>query len=139
LSTDGVAENVQEDSTNRVSQILLRYTIIALFLLYYGYDKYLEERYVIAGSCVLIALLLIVGLLTSRNNSSRNIIKRSEIKEVKFVKGLAGLSRSRFEIYIDDTGKRKRRLVLLPGSMSGGKEETKKALEIMKKEDLYRS
>lgn len=61
---------------------------------------------------------------------------RRDIKTTKFIKGTSGLSRSRFEIEFNEGGKIKKRLILLPGSLTGGLDETDKAVKIMKEEKL---
>ena len=58
-------------------------------------------------------------------------------KEVKLKKALKGLTRSRFEVmFEDEKGKIKKRLIMLPGSLSDGQNETEKAIEIMTEEQL---
>jgi len=52
---------------------------------------------------------------------------------VIFKKGMTGISRSRFEIlFKNENGKLKKRLIMLPGSLSSGDKHTVTALEIMK-------
>jgi hypothetical protein len=47
------------------------------------------------------------------------------------------LTRSRFEVkFEDENGKIKKRLIMLPGSLTGGKIETEKAIKLMKEERL---
>tara|TARA_R110002051_G_scaffold255120_2_gene314193 strand:+ start:23104 stop:23304 length:201 start_codon:yes stop_codon:yes gene_type:complete len=54
------------------------------------------------------------------------------IKKVKYKKAIFGLTRSRFEVlFEDDNQKIKKRLIMLPGSLSNGQKETEKALKIM--------
>lgn len=79
----------------------------------------------------------IVVILKSVNNSATPIIDRTKIKEVRFLKAMVGITRARFEImFEDENGRLKKRLILLPGSLSNGAIETTKALEIMKNEHL---
>jgi hypothetical protein len=58
------------------------------------------------------------------------------LETTKFIKGTSGLSRSRFGIEFSEGGKIKKRLILLPGSLAGGREEADKAVEIMSEEKL---
>lgn len=80
---------------------------------------------------------LIYGIANNINNTARPIINRQKIKEVKFKKAIVGLTRSRFEVlFEDEQGKIKKRLIMLPGSMSDRQNETEKAIKIMTDEKL---
>ena len=84
-----------------------------------------------------IVVQLIYGIVNSINNSATPIIDREKIKEVKFKKAIAGLTRSRFEVlFEDEQGKIKKRLIMLPGSSTDGKSATAKAIKIMTDEKL---
>ncbi|MFD2907222.1 hypothetical protein ACFSX9_00595 [Flavobacterium ardleyense] len=73
------------------------------------------------------------------NYSATPIIERNKIKNAKFIDAKYGATRSRFEVlFADEKGKIKTRIILLPGSLNDGEEETKKALEIMKNEKIIR-
>ena len=86
----------------------------------------------------IVGLFLIYAIFASLNNSATPIIERSKIKSVKFKKAAFGITRSRFEILFEENnGKIKKRLIMLPGSMSNGQKETEKARKIMKEEKLF--
>ena len=60
-----------------------------------------------------------------------------KIKEGKFIKAIPRVTRSRFEIlFEDEKGKIKKRIIMLPGSLNDGENETEKAFEIMKSEKI---
>lgn len=140
LSRDGFAGNVSEVIVgNKISRILIIYGLISAFLIYTAYDDYSKNNFFSACFYFSLALLLIYGIFKSINNSASPIIERNRIKKVEFKKAIVGLTRSRFEILFEDNnGKPKKRLVLLPGSLSNGEEETQKALSIMKEEGLIK-
>ncbi|MCF6131915.1 phosphoribosylaminoimidazolesuccinocarboxamide synthase [Flavobacterium wongokense] len=140
LSRDGFAGNVSDVVVgNKISRILTIYGIISVFLIYTAYEDYNRGNNFSAIFYFLLALLLIFGIWKSINNSAAPIIERANIKKVEFKKGIVGLTRSRFEILFEDNnGKTKKRLILLPGSLNNGEEETKKALSIMKAEGLIK-
>lgn len=122
---------------NGISRILIIYGLISIFLFYYAYNSYKDGQLPFSIFFVIIGMYLIYGILTSLNNSATPIIERKKIKEVKLINGTKGITRSRFEIYFqDDNGKIKRRLILLPGSLNNGNNETEKAIQIMKEENL---
>ena len=78
---------------------------------------------------------MIYGLLSSINNSAIPVIERESIQKTIFKKGIKGLTRARFEILFNDkSGKLKKRLIMLPGSLTGGETETDIALRIMQEE-----
>jgi hypothetical protein len=137
LTRDGIAGNAAKVMVgNSISRILIIYGFLSLMLVYFTYDSYLKGNIFVAILLGLSALYLINGIIKSVNNSATPIIERKDITAIKFVKGFPGLTRSRFEIEFNDEGKSKKRLILLPGSMTGGQEETEKAIAIMRDEKL---
>lgn len=137
LSRDGVIGNVAEITVgNKISQILIIYGIIAVVFIYMGIDSYQKQQIPQAILMSVFALYLLFNIINSRNHSAAPIIERNTIKEVKFKKGILGISRSRFEVlFEDENGKLKKRLILLPGAMDGSS-ETDKALALFRSEQL---
>ncbi|HLG33481.1 MAG TPA: phosphoribosylaminoimidazolesuccinocarboxamide synthase [Bacteroidia bacterium] len=138
LTRDGIIGNVAKVTVgNSISRILIIYGAISLFLFYSAYNTYQEGQSVQAILAVLLGLALIYGIIISLNNSATPIIERSKIKNVKFKKAIQGITRSRFEVFFEDeSGKVKRRMIMLPGSMTGGQEATEQAIKIMTDEKL---
>lgn len=138
LTRDGVIGNLSKAvNGNGISRILILYSLISIFLLYSSYSKFQKNEFVSALLYLALALFLVSGIFRSINNSATPIIERSKIKEVKFINGNTGITRSRFEIFFEnEKGQIKKRFILLPGSLSNGDSATKRALEIMKNEKL---
>lgn len=138
LTRDGVIGNLSKAvNGNGISRILILYSLISIFLLYSSYSKFQKNEFVSALLYLALALFLVSGIFRSINNSATPIIERSKIKEVKFINGNTGITRSRFEIFFEnEKGQIKKRFILLPGSLSSGDSATKRALEIMKNEKL---
>ena len=137
LTRDGVIGSVAKVTVgNNISRILIIYGLITLGLIYFAYDSCLKGDTFTTILFGLLGLYLINGIFKSLNNSATPIIDRKDIKTTKFIKGTSGLTRSRFEIEFNEYGKTKKRLILLPGSLTGGQDETEKAVEIMKEEKL---
>ena len=138
LSRDGIVGNAAKLTVgNNITRILLVYGLISSWLLYSSYNSYLKEDIVYALLFGFMGFGLIIGILKSINNSASPIIERDKIKSVKFRKGIVNITRSRFEVMFENEKHQiKKRLIMLPGSMNNGANETIKALEIMKEEEL---
>jgi len=122
---------------DNITRILVIYSVIVLFLLFFAFKAFQENKiatFLFNGS---FAIYLLFKIKQSLNFSATPIIQRNKIKEVKFYDAKFGATRSRFEVIFEDgKGNLKTRLILLPGSLDNGESETKKALEIMKAEKL---
>ena len=138
LTRDGIVGNISEVMVgNKISKILLIYCSLSIYLFYSAFEEYRKERIFQTIMYSLLGFFLIFGVIKSINNSAASIIYRDKIKKVKFKKAITGLTRSRFEVFFEDEKKKiKKRLIMLPGSLTGGKSETEIALEIMKNEKL---
>jgi len=118
-----------------VTNSLIIQLILIGVIFYLGFIEYKRENYVSIGFYGMIALILSYGVVTSLNNSGTPVIDRNKIKEVKFKKGAPGATRARFEVFFEnEEGKVKKRLILLPGTLSQGEEEADKALALFKSE-----
>jgi hypothetical protein len=133
LTRDGVLGNVAKVTVgNNISRILLIYGGLSVGLLYFAFDSYQKGQMFQPILFGLLGLYLIYGIINSINSSATPIIDKTKIKEVKFKKAIVGFTRSRFEVYFEDeNGKTKKRLIMLPGSMTDGQNETEKAVKIM--------
>ena len=137
LTRDGIVGNWSELTVgNNISRILMIYGVVSVTLLYLGYQSYLDNDAGVAIFLGALGLYLIYVIVKSRNYSTTPVIERSTIVETRFKKGIAGLTRSRFEIAFNDRGVRRIRLIMLPGSLMGGQVESGAALEIFREEEL---
>ena len=138
LTRDGIIGNLAKVTVgNTISRPLIIYGLFSIVLIYYAFDSFKKEDTVSAIFFMVIAVLFIYGILRSLNNSATPIIERQSIQRIKFIKGLIGLTRTRFEVYFtDNNGKTKKRLIMLPGSLTGGQTETDIAYRIMIEEKL---
>jgi len=141
LTRDGIVGNVAKVTVgNSILRILIIYGALSIGLLYFAFDSYKNGQTVESIFLGLFGLFLIYGILRSVNNSATPVIERNRITEVKLKKAIVGLTRSRFEvIFEDDNGKLKKRIIMLPGSLTGGENETEKAVRIMNEEKLLTS
>ena len=138
LTRDGIIGNVASMTVgNDISRILVIYGGFAIGLFYFAFDEYRNGQIVQPILFVLLGVFLIYGIANSINNSATPIIDRQKIREVKLKKAIVGLTRSRFEVlFEDENGKIKKRLIMLPGSLTDGQNETEKAIKIMTDEKL---
>lgn len=137
FTRDGIVGDLSELSVgNGISRTLLIYGVISMTLLYLAYQSYLDNDAVVAIFLGALGLYLIYVIVKSRNYSTTPVIERSTIVETRFKKGIAGLTRSRFEVAFNDKGARKIRLIMLPGSLMGGQVESEAVLQMFREEEL---
>ena len=138
LTRDGIVGNIAKMTVgNTITRILVIYCGLSLGLFYFAFDSYKTGQTFEAILLGLVALFLIYGIISSVNNSATPVIERNRITEVKFKKAIPGLTRSRFEVMFEDNnGKLKRRIIMLPGSLTDGQNETEKAIRIMNEENV---
>ena len=122
---------------NSVTRILIIYSIFSLALFYFSFSIFKTGQIFQSILFFLLGIYFSYGIFNSLNNSATPIIERRKIKSVKLKKGVSGLTRTRFEVFFEDTnGKLKKRLIILPGTLENGKEEEEKAVKIMIEEKL---
>ncbi|MCG1034995.1 phosphoribosylaminoimidazolesuccinocarboxamide synthase [Polaribacter sargassicola] len=136
ISRDGIIGNVASVSVgNSITKILLIYAALSLFLLYSAFISFQKEEISSSVFFSVFGLYLIFGIFRSLNNSATSVIDKNKIKKIKFKKAILGLTCSRFIIYFEDeNGSIKRRLIMLPGLLKDGQNETEKAKKIMQEE-----
>lgn len=141
ITRDGIIGNVAELTVGKsITRILIIYGAFSVVCFYFTYDIYKTGHYVQAGIWCFIGLYLVNAIARSINNSATPVIYRNQIREVRFNGGMPGLTRARFEVMFTDTrGQLKKRMIMLPGSLSGGQQETERALKIMREENLLKS
>ncbi|QQS51002.1 MAG: phosphoribosylaminoimidazolesuccinocarboxamide synthase [Bacteroidota bacterium] len=138
LTRDGIVGNLAKVTVgNSISRILIIYGLVTLGLIYFAFDNFKKQDNFMAVLLLLFAVYLFYGIVASLNNSATPMIDRKSIQQIKFKKGITGLTRTRFEvIFTEENGKSKKRLIMLPGSLTGGQTETDIAYKIMTEEKL---
>jgi len=117
--------------------ILLVFSIASVILFYFAVDNYQNNKHVESIIFGLAGIYTIYANLVNIHTSTIPVVDRKSIKTIKFKKGIIGLTRSRFEVFFEnEKGKTKKRYVMLPGSLTGGENETEKALQLMRSEGL---
>lgn len=138
LSTsDNPERAAQEKARNNIVVTLILYGLVGLAFAYRSYTLFTDQRYFVTALFALAAIVFIINVFVSWERSSTPVIERRSISAVKFKKGIPGLTRPRFDVYFTTpSGKTRKRLILLPGSLSGGKHDSEEALRIMTSEKL---
>lgn len=140
LTTDGVIHNTETYTYQSLTQQLTVYAALAVCMLYMAFDNYRKGSVFVAVPFAFMGCYLIYVVFASRNNSATPVIKRDCIQKIVLKKGVAGLTRTRFEVmFLENDGNLKKRLIMLPGSVTGGKAESVKAIEIMQTEGLLKN
>lgn len=134
LTRDGAIGNLSKIVVgNNIARILLIYGVISLVFLYIGFKSFQDGDMFLLILCLLFSVYLIYGIINSINNSSAPIIHRNAIINIKFKKGISGLTRSRFEVFFkNENNKVKKRLIILDNDES----EIEKAMKIMQNHKL---
>ena len=133
LTRDGVIGNVANVTMgNNIARPLIIYGLIVIGLFYFAIKNFNSGQNFSTLFFTALGLFLIFGILKSLNNSATPVIDKEKIKDIEFKKAVTGATRSYFIVrFENDSGQIKRRLIMLPGSLSNGQVETEKALQIM--------
>ena len=138
LKRDGVvgraAQGIYGDSINRP---LLIYTVLGLAAISYGIWSIVDHGNFIGGIFILIGAFFLWSVFLGRHNSGTNVIERSSVQFVEPHSPIPFLTRGYFVICFLENGKKLKRIIMLPGSLSGGNTEYKKALVILKEMGWY--
>jgi hypothetical protein len=123
------ADKTYGESINRLFTMYIILSIIALVL---GITSIQNGNYFSGGFCLLICCVFIWSIISSRNNSATNQIEFNEVDKIIIHKPRPPFTRGYFSIYFNRDGKKQKRLVPLPGSMSNGKEEFQRAFNVLR-------
>lgn len=117
---------------NSKIRVLVLYGIVGISALVYAVIMILSENYGQAALFGLIGVYLGYNVFASLNNSATPEIERSEVENIVIHPPRPPLTRAYFVVHFLRDGKSKKRLILLPGSMSGGSNEYENALTILR-------
>lgn len=132
--TGAVANRVYGNSINRG---LIIYGVIGGIALLIGILAIIGRNYLTGGFSCAVGVAFLGIVVASRNNSAANIIERSSVQSVVAHSPHPPFTRAYFTVHFLENGKKRKRLIGLPGSMSGGKEVFRRALSIMRETGWY--
>lgn len=118
---------------------LLLYGGLAAFLLYSATRSFQAQDYGFAAFFALLGLGLLANTALSLKNSATSVIERAAIQRVEFRRARPGLTRACFVVFFLKNGQPRRRLILLPGSLSNGAAATAQAVAVLQSEQLLAS
>ncbi len=122
---------------DNISRFLIIYSLLAVYIIFNLIKEIKEGDNLSTVFYVILLGLWIYVIVKSLNNSATPIIFRKDIIKTTFIPGVKYITRSRFEVlFRNEKGNIKKRLILLPGSLTGGDAATEEALQIMQEEGL---
>lgn len=138
LSRDGIVGNLASVvSGNTIYQSIILYSVLIVYFSYLFIHYYTAGSYPIAAIYGAFILFFLYYTFRAFGYSMTPVIERKSIQHIRFKKAIPFVSRSYFEItFLTAKGKTKKRMILLPGTLTSGEETDQKALEIMRSEHL---
>ena len=120
-----------------IIRALFVYGLLGFIVLLIGVIFLFKGSYFSGILLSVIGLIFFLNVFRSLNNSATNIIERSEVRLIKFHSPHPPFTRGYLEILFVRDGKTRKRLLFLPGSLSEGNKEYKKALTVMQESGWY--
>jgi len=121
-----------------IHRALAIYTVLGIAALAFGVLLYFQGATVSGVVYSLLGLIFLSNAFTSRNNSAAPVIERSAIQSVEAHPPRPPFTRGYFSVWFMENGRKRRRLIILPGSFSGGDEEYRKALTVLQEAGLLK-
>ena len=123
---------------NGIHRALAIYAVLGIFLLIFGVSMLAQGDEISSAIYILLGLMFLWNVFTSRSNSSASVIERSAIQSVDAHPPRPPFTRGYFSVWFMENGSKRRRLIILPGSLSSGNEEYRKALAILQEAGLLK-
>lgn len=138
LARSGVIGEVAEMLTARsLAPMLVIYSIASLFMFTFAWQSWEFGVPFLGVLFLLLGIRLLLGVLTSLNNSATPVIDRSTITKVKWNPGIPMITKPHFKVYFKDKrGKLMKRLIILKGGLSIDPKEKEVAVQVMKEAGL---
>lgn len=122
---------------NKIRRSIILYSVGAVFMAGMTYMSHRPGEVVPVIIGGLFSAVFAYMAFNARNLSATPEIDRDKISKVVFKKGRAGLTRSHFVVHFtDENGKQKKRLIIMPGTATGGMAATSQAVKILQNEKL---
>lgn len=137
LTREGVLGDTAKVVHGSIAKTLIIYGLLTAYFAFSCYKSFSRSDNFWGVVYLLFVLLNVYAIVSRLRVSATPVINRNTIKLVTFNNAKPGLTRSYFEVFFEnENGKIKKRLIMLPGSLSNGSDETKKAVQILREQGL---
>ena len=119
-----------------VLRLFVIYGALGVASLALGVWEFTRGNYIPGVLLCVLASLLLWNIIASRRNSAGTTIERSTVKSVDVHAPHPPLTRGYIAVHFLKDGKERKRLIMLPGTLSGGNEEFEKAIMVMREAGL---
>jgi len=119
-----------------IVRLLVIYGALGIASLALGVWQFTNGSYIPGFFLCILGSLLLWNIIWSRRNSAGTIIELSTVKSVDAHAPHPPFTRGYFVVHFLEKGEERQRLITLPGSLSGGDEEFKKAVSTMRETGL---
>jgi hypothetical protein len=122
-----------------VGRPLMVYGALAALLALYGLRLVTQHQLAVGALLCIVALLLARAIVQSRGLSATPEIPRASIQRIEANRPRPLLTRGYFVVHFTEASQARKRLIILPGSLSGGKAEFEYACAVLKQYELLKS
>ena len=138
LEREGASGQVAEVVCgNQIRRALVIYIGLGALAIAIGVWALVNVRFIEGFFLCVIGLVCIGNVIVSRNNSATNMIERSTVQRVVAKSPHPPFTRGVFVVHFVENGQKRKRMIMLPGSLSSGKKEFKRALSAMQETGWY--
>lgn len=121
---------------NNIRRTLLLYSVFGGAALLFGLWSAYRGSVIPGVLLSLVGIIFLCNVVASRNNSAAAVIDRASIRAVKAHPPHPPFTRGYFDVFFLEDGKERKRIIMLPGSMSNGEEEYQQAVAVMRDSGL---
>ena len=121
---------------NSIGRILVIYGALGTAALAYGVWSLLRGDAVTGAFFGLIGAFFLWNVVASRGNSAAPVIERAAIRSVEAHPPRRPATRGYFNVWFEEDGKVRKRIIMLPGSLENGSAEYERAEAVMREAGL---
>lgn len=121
---------------DNIKRSLSMYAVIGTLAIALGTWMFTTRDYFPGAILFALGILLLWNVFASRSNSAASVIERAAIVAVEAHSPRPPLTRGYFMLRFMENGKERKRLIMLPGTLSGGRQEYQRAFLAMQQAGL---
>lgn len=122
-----------------MKRVLIVYLGLAAGFAFSGVRSIFDGQVVMGGLLCLFSLYLVQGVFRSRGLSAASEVLRASVQHVDVHRPRPPLTRGYFVVHFVENGEPRKRLIMLPGSLAGGRSEFEKAIRVLKTAGLLKT